>query len=71
MLIDVIIEKCKMTRINPHRSGTVNIGAAPQSSTVSILCRICYDNDRDEELITPCNCKVIFYTVLILADDNF
>lgn len=28
-----------------------------QTSAFSILCRICYDAERSEELITPCRCK--------------
>ncbi|CAG9865411.1 unnamed protein product [Phyllotreta striolata] len=27
------------------------------SSIVSIVCRICYDNDKEEGLISPCDCK--------------
>lgn len=27
-------------------------------SLVSVQCRICYDNDKDEALIAPCHCKV-------------
>lgn len=53
-----LVEKCKMTKIHSTRTITVSRGAGPQTSTISILCRICYDSDRDEELITPCNCKV-------------
>lgn len=30
-----------------------------QASVFSIVCRICYDADSSEELITPCRCKVI------------
>ncbi|KAG5898274.1 hypothetical protein JTB14_008618 [Gonioctena quinquepunctata] len=26
-------------------------------SVISIVCRICYDCDKEEDLITPCNCK--------------
>ncbi|KAJ8966953.1 hypothetical protein NQ314_003175 [Rhamnusium bicolor] len=28
-------------------------------SIISVACRICYDNDKEEELINPCHCKVI------------
>nr|CAI5841304.1 unnamed protein product [Callosobruchus analis] len=28
-----------------------------KSSIISVLCRICYDGDKDEELIQPCSCK--------------
>lgn len=27
-------------------------------SVASVHCRICYDNDKPEELIAPCHCKV-------------
>ncbi|XP_072380457.1 E3 ubiquitin-protein ligase MARCHF3-like [Diabrotica undecimpunctata] len=27
------------------------------SSIISLVCRICYDSEKDEDLITPCNCK--------------
>lgn len=27
-------------------------------SIVSIVCRICYDSNKDEPIITPCRCKV-------------
>ncbi|KAF5300570.1 hypothetical protein FQA39_LY11116 [Lamprigera yunnana] len=28
-----------------------------KSSIISIVCRICYDDDRDEPIVTPCWCK--------------
>ncbi|KAK4875827.1 hypothetical protein RN001_012249 [Aquatica leii] len=28
-----------------------------KSSIISIVCRICYDGDKDEPIITPCRCK--------------
>ncbi|KAJ8917715.1 hypothetical protein NQ315_005164 [Exocentrus adspersus] len=28
-----------------------------KSSIISVACRICYDNDKDEELINPCRCR--------------
>lgn len=27
-------------------------------SVVSIICRICFDDNKDEQIITPCLCKV-------------
>ncbi|XP_018565569.1 E3 ubiquitin-protein ligase MARCH3-like [Anoplophora glabripennis] len=29
----------------------------PKVSIISVACRICYDNEREEELINPCRCK--------------
>ncbi|KAF2896834.1 hypothetical protein ILUMI_09344 [Ignelater luminosus] len=28
-----------------------------KSSIISIVCRICYDGDKDEPIITPCRCR--------------
>lgn len=33
----------------------------PKVSIISVACRICYDNEKDEELINPCRCKVSCY----------
>lgn len=30
-------------------------------SVASVHCRICYDNDKPEELIAPCHCKVSWH----------
>lgn len=29
-----------------------------KTSVVSIVCRICFDDSKDENIITPCHCKV-------------
>lgn len=33
----------------------------PRVSIISVACRICYDNEKEEELISPCRCKVSCY----------
>lgn len=34
----------------------------PKVSIISVACRICYDNEKEEELISPCRCKVSCHT---------
>ncbi|XP_044269524.1 E3 ubiquitin-protein ligase MARCHF3-like [Tribolium madens] len=38
-------------------SSPCNACLDPKLSLISVLCRICYDNDKDEALIAPCHCK--------------
>ncbi|XP_063907397.1 E3 ubiquitin-protein ligase MARCHF2-like [Zophobas morio] len=38
-------------------SSPCNACLNPRLSIISVLCRICYDNDKDEALIAPCHCK--------------
>ncbi|EFA09347.1 E3 ubiquitin-protein ligase MARCHF2 [Tribolium castaneum] len=38
-------------------SSPCNACLDPKLSIISVLCRICYDNDKDEALIAPCHCK--------------
>lgn len=40
-------------------SQTITYADQLSSSVISLVCRICYDTEKDEDLITPCNCKVI------------
>ncbi|KAF5301200.1 hypothetical protein FQR65_LT08935 [Abscondita terminalis] len=40
-----------------RKKSTVITIDADKSSIISIVCRICYDGDKDEAIITPCRCK--------------
>lgn len=35
----------------------INSGNEDKVSIVSIVCRICFDDNKDEPIITPCHCK--------------
>lgn len=41
-------------------SNTIKEAKSPtrKLSVASVHCRICYDNEKPEELIAPCHCKV-------------
>ncbi|CAG9864984.1 unnamed protein product, partial [Phyllotreta striolata] len=47
------------TMKNSHPSQIIVHPDRLSSSVISLVCRICYDTEKDEDLITPCNCKVI------------
>lgn len=38
---------------------TENSNITLKASSISVVCRICYDNEKDEPLIAPCRCKVL------------
>ncbi|RZC43119.1 E3 ubiquitin-protein ligase MARCH2-like [Asbolus verrucosus] len=45
--------KCSTAPEEPCCNASLN----PRLSIISVLCRICYDNEKDEPLIAPCHCK--------------
>lgn len=60
-----------MTNSTPDRNASNKVNQPRiHSSSISIVCRICYDNDKEEQLITPCNCKVTSKNVLSHIKNN-
>ncbi|KAJ8985299.1 hypothetical protein NQ317_007086 [Molorchus minor] len=46
-----------MSEDNEKISNSVTNAPGTKMSIISVVCRICYDNEKQEELINPCHCK--------------